>query len=77
MMTRRQRIAFRSSLSSGAAVAAAALYLLPAGNAVATPKYGAATGQPCSACHVRPDGGPELTPFGKQFESNGDRLKKP
>jgi hypothetical protein len=45
--------------------------------ATATPQFGAATGQPCAACHVRPDGGPELTEFGKKFEANGNKLPKP
>ncbi len=45
--------------------------------AAATPQFGAATGQPCAACHVRPDGGPDLTAFGKKFQANGNKLPKP
>ena len=45
-------------------------------SAIATPKFGAATGQPCAACHVRPDGGTELTDFGKKFQANGNKLPK-
>jgi hypothetical protein len=71
-----RRIAVGGVLGTGTAIAGAALYLLYAGNAFATPKFGAATGQPCAACHVRPDGGPELTAFGKAFEANGDKLPK-
>jgi hypothetical protein len=46
-------------------------------SATATPQFGAATGQPCAACHVRPDGGTELTDFGKKFQANGNKLPKP
>jgi hypothetical protein len=45
-------------------------------SAIATPQFGAATGQPCAACHVRPDGGTELTDFGKKFQANGNKLPK-
>jgi aerobic-type carbon monoxide dehydrogenase small subunit (CoxS/CutS family) len=63
-------------LTSGVALFGAVIYLLHSGSAVATTKFGAATGQPCSACHVRPDGGPDLTDFGKAFQANGNRLPK-
>jgi hypothetical protein len=72
-MIRTHEIAFGGMLA--AAVLGAAVYLLGSASAVATPKYGAATGQPCSACHLRPDGGSDLTDFGKRFQSNGDRLE--
>ena len=45
-------------------------------SAIATPQFGATTGQPCAACHVRPDGGTELTDFGKKFQANGNKLPK-
>ena len=58
-------------------VTASAACFLIARSASATPKFGAATGQPCAACHVRPDGGTELTDFGKKFQANGNKLPKP
>jgi hypothetical protein len=60
-----------------ALVTASAAYFLLSRTASATPQFGAATGQPCAACHVRPDGGPELTDFGKKFQANGNKLPKP
>ena len=45
-------------------------------SAIATPQFGAAPGQHCAACHVRPDGGTELTDFGKKFQANGNKLPK-
>jgi hypothetical protein len=60
-----------------ALVTATAACFLISVSAVATPKFGAATGQPCAACHVRPDGGTELTDFGKKFQANGNKLPKP
>jgi hypothetical protein len=60
-----------------ALLTAGAPFLLISGAATATPQFGAATGQPCAACHVRPDGGPDLTEFGKKFEANGNKLPKP
>jgi hypothetical protein len=56
--------------------ASAACFLIPR-SATATPQFGAATGQPCAACHVRPDGGTELTAFGKKFQANGNKMPKP
>jgi hypothetical protein len=58
------------------AAASAACFLISR-SATATPQFGAATGQPCAACHVRPDGGTELTEFGKKFQANGNKLPKP
>jgi hypothetical protein len=55
---------------------ASAACLLIARTAKATPQFGAATGQPCAACHVRPDGGPDLTEFGKKFQANGNKMPK-
>jgi len=60
-----------------ALLTASAPCLLISRAATATPQFGAATGQPCAACHVRPDGGPDLTEFGKKFEANGNKLPKP
>jgi cytochrome c553 len=45
--------------------------------AAATPAFAASTGQPCAACHVRPDGGTELTAYGKAFQANGNKPPKP
>jgi hypothetical protein len=55
---------------------AGAAFLLIAVPAAATTKFAQETGQPCAACHVRPDGGRELTPFGKEFQANGNKLPK-
>lgn len=60
-----------------ALVTASAACFLISRTATATPQFGAATGQPCAACHVRPDGGLELTDFGKKFQANGNKLPKP
>jgi hypothetical protein len=60
-----------------ALVTGSAACFLIARSATATPQFGAATGQPCAACHVRPDGGTELTDFGKKFQANGNKLPKP
>jgi hypothetical protein len=60
-----------------ALVTASAACFLVSRAATATPQFGAATGQPCAACHVRPDGGTELTEFGKKFRANGNKLPKP
>jgi len=51
--------------------------ILISSTATGTPAFGAATGQPCAACHVRPDGGPDLTAYGKKFQANGNKLPKP
>jgi hypothetical protein len=59
-----------------ALLTAGAACLLISRAATATPQFGAATGQPCAACHIRPDGGPDLTEFGKKFEANGNKLPK-
>ncbi len=39
--------------------------------ALATPDYAQQTGQPCSTCHARPEGGGELTPVGVAFARDG------
>jgi hypothetical protein len=57
------------------AIVGGALFLMSI-PATATPKFAAATGQACAACHVKPEGGAELTPFGKAFQANGNKLPK-
>ena len=59
-----------------ASIVASAAFFLITSTATATPQFGAATGQPCAACHVRPDGGTELTAYGKKFQANGNKLPK-
>ena len=76
-MNSNNKIAFGGIASTVCIVIGVVIYLLYSGSAVATPQYGAATGQPCSACHLRPDGGPDLTAFGKKFQANGDKLRIP
>jgi hypothetical protein len=62
---------------AAALVFAGAACLLTLRPAAATTTYAAATGQPCAACHVQPDGGPDLTAFGKAFQANGNKLPQP
>jgi hypothetical protein len=45
-------------------------------SAHALPAYTQQTGLPCMRCHTNPTGGPDLTDFGKEFQANGDKLKK-
>ncbi len=59
-----------------ALVSAGAVPLLVSRPTPATTKFAAETGQPCAACHVRPDGGPELTPYGKKFKANGNKVPR-
>jgi len=40
-------------------------------DAWATPEYARQTGQPCSTCHARPEGGGELTAVGMAYARNG------
>ena len=42
--------------------------------AAALPIYAQQTNLPCSQCHVNPQGGKDLTDFGKKFQANGDKL---
>ena len=42
----------------------------------ALPAYTQQTALPCARCHTNPSGGPDLTDFGKEFQANGDKLKK-
>jgi len=62
---------------AAALLIAGAACLLTFRPAAATTTYAAATGQPCAACHVQPDGGPDLTAFGKAFQANGNKLPQP
>lgn len=59
-----------------ALIIVSAAYFLISKPAAATTAFAAATGQPCAACHVRPDGGAELTAYGKEFQANGNKLPK-
>ncbi len=45
--------------------------LLLGTGALATPDYARQTGEPCSTCHTRPEGGGELTPVGVAFARSG------
>jgi hypothetical protein len=74
LSTKRTFVGLFSIVAAG--VIAGAIYLVDSRPAAATPQFGAATGQPCAACHVRPDGGPELTDYGKKFQANGDKPPK-
>jgi len=47
------------------------------GPTYATPRLASQTGKPCAQCHQKPDGGPELTPYGKAFQANGDKVPTP
>jgi hydroxylamine dehydrogenase len=50
----------------------AAFVTVPLGSrALATVDYARQTGQPCSTCHARPEGGGELTPVGMAYARNG------
>jgi hydroxylamine dehydrogenase len=40
-------------------------------DALATPDYAQQSGQPCSTCHARPEGGGGLTPVGMAYARNG------
>jgi len=42
----------------------------------ATPVFAGQTGLPCTRCHTAPTGGKALTDFGKEFQANGNKLKK-
>ena len=42
----------------------------------ATPVFAGQTGLPCTRCHTSQTGGKELTDFGKDFKTNGNKLKK-
>jgi hypothetical protein len=42
----------------------------------ATPVFAGQTGLACTRCHTAPAGGKALTDFGKEFQANGNKLKK-
>ena len=42
----------------------------------ATPVFAGQTGLACTRCHTAPTGGKALTDFGKEFQANGNKLKK-
>jgi hypothetical protein len=44
--------------------------------AQATPVFAGQTGLACTRCHTSPAGGKALTDFGKEFQANGNKLKK-
>jgi len=67
-------VAFRAV---AALMTAAMACLLISRTATATPQFGAATGQPCAACHVRPDGGPDLTHMGRAFRRMATNCRNP
>jgi mono/diheme cytochrome c family protein len=66
--------AVRISTMTALGVLPCALVLVASRPAEATTTYAAQTGQPCAACHTKPDGGPDLTDFGKAFQANGYKL---
>ena len=53
-----------------AAIFILAIGLLIPGTASARPEFAQLTGNPCSACHVSPQGGGALKPEGKEFREN-------
>jgi len=50
---------------------AAFLAILSRSSVLATVDYARQTGQPCSTCHTRPEGGGELTPLGVAYARGG------
>jgi hypothetical protein len=62
-------------LIGGAAVLIGGLLTIPT-PARATPVFAGQTGLPCTRCHTAPTGGKALTDFGKDFQANGNKLKK-
>ena len=59
---------------AAAILAGAAISLTISSAAYATPQIASQTGKPCAQCHQKPDGGPELTAFGKAFQANGNKV---
>jgi hypothetical protein len=59
----------------GAAVLIGGSLTVPT-SARATPVFAGQTGLPCTRCHTAPTGGKALTDFGKDFQANGNKLKK-
>jgi hypothetical protein len=65
-----------ASVSVGAAgiVLVGVICVLAARPALATVQFAKDTGKACGACHTATAGGGPLTPFGKKFHENGDKL---
>ena len=59
----------------GAAVLIGGSLTIPS-PARATPVFAGQTGLPCTRCHTSPTGSKALTDFGKEFQANGNNLKK-
>ena len=59
----------------GAAVLIGGSLTIPS-PARATPVFAGQTGLPCTRCHTSPAGGKALSDFGKEFQANGNKLKK-
>lgn len=70
MPRRRRRFFTRIRHLLYGAMITAATVIGPSKNANAVPSFGAATGQPCAACHVGAVG-PQLTQYGRDFKQFG------
>ncbi len=73
----RSQIGNKLLLAGGAAAAAwmvAGLLMLLSQPAQATQAFTDQTGKACSVCHTSAAGGGKLTPYGKKFHANGDKL---
>ncbi len=60
--------------ATAAAWMAAGLVMLMSQPAQATQVFADQTGKACSACHKSAAGGGKLTPYGKKFHANGDKV---
>ena len=65
-------------VAAGAAIlAASTITLVTPKPVLASPAFTAQTKLPCTRCHTAPTGGADkLTDFGKEFQANGNKLKK-
>jgi hypothetical protein len=72
---RRATVALCLACIGGAAVLIGGSLTIPS-PARATPVFAGQTGLPCTRCHTAPTGGKALTDFGKEFQANGNKLKK-
>jgi cytochrome c553 len=59
---------------AAAILVVAAISLTISNPAHATAQFASQSGKPCAQCHEKPDGGPELTAFGKAFQANGNKV---
>lgn len=50
------------------------IWVATAESASATQQFATQTGQSCAACHTNPKGSGELTPAGKEFKANGNKM---